>query len=85
VEWVGPSTRKYASLIIAFFGPVGELYFLFVSYFARDWFWIIIAMAVPFAIDALLWWYVVVSKALMRFNLGEQNVVVVVVVVFNEK
>ncbi|XP_056017071.1 organic cation transporter protein-like [Ostrea edulis] len=58
VEWVGPSTRKYASLVIAFFGPVGELYFLFVSYFARDWFWIIIAMAIPFAFNAILWWFI---------------------------
>ncbi|XP_061177443.1 organic cation transporter protein-like [Saccostrea echinata] len=58
MEWVGPSTRTYAGLIIAFFGPVGELYFILVSYFARDWFWIIISVAIPFGIDALIWWFI---------------------------
>ncbi|XP_061177531.1 organic cation transporter protein-like [Saccostrea echinata] len=58
IEWVGPSMRTYASLIIAFFGPVGELYLILISYFARDWFWIFIGISLPFGIDALIWWFI---------------------------
>ena len=56
MEWVGPSRRTLAGLIIAFFGPVGELYVLLISYFARDWFWTLLGVALPFAIIFLLYW-----------------------------
>lgn len=57
MEWVGPSTRTYAGLIIAFFGPVGELYLELIAYLTRDWFWIVIGVAVPFVLVFILYWY----------------------------
>lgn len=55
MEWVGPSTRTYAGLIIAFFGPTGELYLELIAYFTRDWFWIVIGVAVPFVLVFILY------------------------------
>lgn len=57
MEWVGPSTRTYAGLIIAFFGPVGELYLELIAYLTREWFWIVIGVAVPFVLVFILYWY----------------------------
>ena len=56
MEWVGPSRRTYAGIIMTFFGPVGYLYALLISYFARDWFWILLGVSLPFAILFLLYW-----------------------------
>ncbi|XP_078339711.1 organic cation transporter protein-like isoform X3 [Crassostrea virginica] len=55
MEWVGPSRRTYAGIIMTFFGPVGDLYALLISYFARDWFWILLGVSLPFAILFLLY------------------------------
>ncbi|KAK3098634.1 hypothetical protein FSP39_021403 [Pinctada imbricata] len=58
MEWVGPSKRSWAGLVIACFGPFGEMYLVLMSFLLRDWRYIIIAMATPVALTFILWWFI---------------------------
>ena len=57
MEWVGPSKRSLAGLVITCFGPFGTLYLGLMAYLLRDWIYIEIAVAVPVVLTLLLWWY----------------------------
>ena len=57
MEWVGPSKRSLAGLVITCFGPFGTLYLGLIAYLLRDWIYIEIAVAVPVVLTLLLWWY----------------------------
>lgn len=57
MEWVGPSQRTNAGLVLGFTSPLGGLYLELIAYFTRDWFWTVIGSAVPFAPLFVLYWY----------------------------
>ncbi|CAG2257563.1 OCTN [Mytilus edulis] len=58
MEWVGPSRRTFVGLVIALIGPVGSLFYILISYYVRQWNWIIIALTLPIGLFLALWWMV---------------------------
>ncbi|XP_076081367.1 organic cation transporter protein-like [Mytilus galloprovincialis] len=58
MEWVGPSRRTFVGLVIALIGPVGSLFYILISYYVRQWNWIIIALTLPIGLFLALWWFV---------------------------
>ncbi|XP_069129266.1 organic cation transporter protein-like isoform X2 [Argopecten irradians] len=58
VELVGPSKRKYAGIIIAFFFSIGLMVLAGVSYLVRHWYYISIICSTPAAFFLLYWWLI---------------------------
>ncbi|OWF44983.1 Organic cation transporter protein [Mizuhopecten yessoensis] len=56
IEFVGPSKRKSAGMIVHFFFGFGLIILPAVSYFARHWYYINLICSAPAAIFIVYWW-----------------------------